>query len=273
MKRCNNNGLAEPLHNRCGKNESATSSAGKDASGEKTKKKRGKYSSSLSDEKEKLKSTSSALPPPSSASPNALPNAALVPSAEPERTDTLVMVAQRQGTSQAATGFAQAQPLTVSEAALPPVRHTTSMASSSTQPQPVTPNDPEMSTPAAADSLINSDDGSRSATAVKTLNRIRKAPSMTKCLDSPNSSIMSVVPGSMGAGPSGLSAVMDERLTKDIALQKQVGAVQAENEEDIEAGDRAVEKELFAAAVYYPKHSRSKNVIDPNTGRIARFSQ
>jgi len=117
-------------------------------------------------------------------------------------------------------------------------------------------------------------DAVRSAAASRTLTRIRKGAggsgiSTSELIRQQGAGRAKVMVASpVAAAPQHADATPQEsieRLERHNQLVRQVAKVQAESDAEIEAGDKAIEKETFAAAIYYPKHAKARTMADHRT--------
>jgi len=128
----------------------------------------------------------------------------------------------------------------------------------------VSPQQPPLAASSPQDSASADAEPPRSATVNRTLSRIRKAASSNGAGVSTSEQIRMKgetrarmlmaqgVPPQADAEQSAKPEQCFERLERHNQLVRQVAQVQAETDDDIEAGESAVERELFAAAVGFP---------------------
>ena len=107
------------------------------------------------------------------------------------------------------------------------------------------------------------DNSSRSAAAKRTLARIRKSDgSKLSTSEEIRNSSSGRGKEMIGPGRASNGGSIAERLSRHNEFVQQIQHVQSEREEDIEANERALERETFAAAIYYPTHSKGRSVSD-----------
>jgi len=114
-------------------------------------------------------------------------------------------------------------------------------------------------------------DGARSATASKTISRIRKAASTNEGVSTSEqirlqgatrrAKVMVTKPPEVEDEVSPKESM--DRLSHHNKLVATVAQMQSETDADIEARERAIEKETFEAAVYYPTHARARTPERP----------
>jgi len=114
-------------------------------------------------------------------------------------------------------------------------------------------------------------DGARSATASKTISRIRKAASTNEGVSTSEqirlqgatrrAKVMVTKPPEVEDEVSPKESM--DRLSHHNKLLATVAQMQSETDADIEARERAIEKETFEAAVYYPTHARARTPERP----------
>jgi len=118
------------------------------------------------------------------------------------------------------------------------------------------PHAPEVSDGLMSPLGVDDDGTHRSASAVRTLNRIRKTTSQ-QIGASTRSAVRSRPAARPTSDDSASSGSSSGRLAHHNNLIRQVQLVQSEREADIEAEEKAVEREIFAAAVFYPTRSNA----------------